>query len=169
VLPAAVATSTPSHTSSVDQHADVGGLVELTQQGNLVDRQRLRFVTRLGDRHHAQRVQFHDIGLVQPFLQFVLAKAVHQEPDEPDLHAVNRQPGWQEPVQGTQHEAVSAERDDDIGLVEAALAVRLTQRRHGLLGLGRVAGHEMDIARDVHAAVSSASWASARTATAMVA
>ena len=54
---------------------------------------------------------------------------VHQEADRAAVHAVDRLRRLHRHVQGLQHQAVAAERDDDVGLVERAVAV---ERRSSL-------------------------------------
>ena len=49
----------------------------------------------------------------------VLVVFVHEEADGAAMHAVDRLAGVHELVQGLQHEAVAAERDDDVGLPRA--------------------------------------------------
>src|ERR1700682_3175155 len=66
----------------------------------------------------------------------VVAVLVHQETDGAAMHAVDRLARGHEPVQGLQHEAVAAERDDDVGLRGRYLAVALGQPPQRLLGLG---------------------------------
>jgi len=138
---------------AVDQDADVRRLVHLAQQGDLVDGQRGRLAAALGHGLHAQRVQLDRVGLVQSLLQAVLVVAVHQEADVAELHAVNRQAARQEAVQGAQHEAVAAERDDDVGLVKWRVAVALRERGQRLLGAVHLAGDEMDPEVPAHRAV----------------
>ena len=56
----------------------------------------------------------------QPLPQIVLAVFVHQEADGAAVHAVDRLAGVHELVQGLQHQAVAAQRDDDVGLLAAS-------------------------------------------------
>ena len=52
-------------------------------------------------------------------IRSVLAVFVHQEADRAQIHAVDRLSRAEEGVQRLQHEAVAAQRDDDVGLVRA--------------------------------------------------
>src|SRR5262245_41268659 len=52
---------------------------------------------------------------------------VHQEPDGAAVHAVDRLARGHEPVQRLQHEAIAAERDDDVGGLGRRVAVALAQ------------------------------------------
>ena len=80
----------------------------------------------------------------QPFGQFFLGEFVHQEADGAAMHAVDRLAGFHELVQGLQHQAVAAERDDHVGLRGVGIAVALFEPRVGLARLRRLAGDEGD-------------------------
>ena len=51
---------------------------------------------------------------VDPLDQVVGGIVVHQEADRAAVHAVDRLAGLHEVMQGLQHQAVAAERDDDV-------------------------------------------------------
>ena len=76
--------------------------------------------------------------------QIRLVEIVHQEADGAAVHAVDRLAGLHELVQGLQHQAVAAERDDDVGLGGGEVAVALDQPRARLLRLRDRARHEGD-------------------------
>ena len=67
---------------------------------------------------------------------------VHQEADGAAVHAVDRDAGAHVAVQGLQHQAVAAERDDDVGVFRRMVAVHGHELRKRLLGLRTGAGHE---------------------------
>ena len=61
------------------------------------------------------------------------------------MHAVDRLAGIHEPLQGRQHEAVAAERDDDVGRLRPGIAVAPDQPASRPLRFGPVAGDEGDV------------------------
>ena len=75
----------------------------------------------------------------------VLDEFVHQEADGAAVHAVDRLAGFHELVQGLQHQAVAAERDDHVGFRGVGIAVALFEPRVGLARLRRRAGDEGDM------------------------
>ena len=83
-------------------------------------------------------------GARQPLRQLFLTIFVHEKADRAAVHAVNGDMRAHEVMQRLQHEAVAAERDDDIGVFGRRIAI--TRRKPGarLLGLGGVAGDEGD-------------------------
>src|SRR5262249_36769366 len=85
------------------------------------------------------------VGWAEPLAQAFLMKLVHQKADRAAMHAVDRLARGHELVQGLQHEAVAAERDDDVGARRIGIAVAADQRGTRLLGLGYRAGHEGDV------------------------
>ena len=77
--------------------------------------------------------------------QAVFGILVHQEADGAAVHAVDRLAGIHEPLQGRQHQAVAAKRDDDVGGLRPGVAIALDQPAAGALRLGHVAGDEGDV------------------------
>ncbi len=69
-------------------------------------------------------------------VQILLVELVHQKADGAPMHAVNRRAGSHVAMQGLKHQAVAAERDDDVGLAGLDVAVTLGKARQRLLGLG---------------------------------
>ena len=59
----------------------------------------------------------------EPFVQVRFGEFVHEKADGAAMHAVDRLAGIHEPLQGRQHEAVAAERDDDVGGLRPRIAV----------------------------------------------
>ena len=80
----------------------------------------------------------------EPLGQRVFGVFVHQETDRAAMHAVDRLAGIHEPLQGRQHEAVAAERNDDIRGLRAGVAIPAGQPLARPLRLGHVAGDEGD-------------------------
>src|SRR5439155_5136600 len=58
---------------------------------------------------------------------------VHQKPDAAAMHAENRQSGFDKAVHGFQHEAVAAERHDDVGILRLDRTVAMAQLVERLL------------------------------------
>src|SRR6185437_2464419 len=81
---------------------------------------------------------------------------VHQEADAAELHAVHRQPVTKLRVQRAQHEAVAAQRDDDVSIIRSDRTVAFFEFAAGrarLLRRGRDEGEAWrggNGARDVH-------------------
>src|SRR5580700_12054137 len=85
-----------------------------------------------------------DMGGGQPFGEAVVGKLVHQEADCAAVHAIDRLAGIHEPLQGRQHEAVAAERDDDVGGLRPGVAIAADEPAAGLLRRRHAAGDEGD-------------------------
>ncbi|MNL20104.1 hypothetical protein D3C87_1413360 [compost metagenome] len=62
-------------------------------------------------------------GIADARRQVFGAVAVHQEPDRSPVHAIDELARVHRLVQRLQHEAIAAERDDDVGLVGVMIAV----------------------------------------------
>src|SRR3546814_9686066 len=84
-----------------------------------------------GGRLHAQRRDVDRLGMREPRLEPVGAPFVHQEADgaeiEPEDGAL-RLPPIEHRVESLEHEPVTAQRDDEIGLVERYPFVAIAQR-----------------------------------------
>ena len=74
-------------------------------------------------RHHDQRMDNGDLGGSEPRAQIGFMEVVHQEADSAAVHAVDRLAAAHQPMQGLQHEAVTAERDHHIGIFRRDIAV----------------------------------------------
>ena len=75
------------------------------------------------DRPHAERMDDALLGCRQPLDQGILAVFIHQEADGAAVHAVDRLAGIHKSVQGLQHQAIPAERDDNVGMRWVHIAV----------------------------------------------
>ena len=78
--------------------------------------------------------------------QTVFGIIVHEKADRSAVHAIDRLRRLHGHVQGLQHQAVAAERHDDVGLVERAVAIEgreLLQRLVGFLRAGRQEGDRL--------------------------
>ena len=73
---------------------------------------------------HLERMGAHRRGARQALAQPLRLVVVHQEADAAAMHAVDRHVEREEAVQRLQHEAVAAERDDDVGILGARIAVK---------------------------------------------
>ena len=96
-------------------------------------------LTRLVVRRHCQRVQCHRLGAGEPLHQPVRPELVHQEADRAAMHAVDRHMTVEIAVQRLEHEAVAAERDDNIGVLGRARLVapgQLCEAKLRRLGVG---------------------------------
>src|SRR5271167_5227537 len=89
-------------------------------------------------------MDYGDVGGGEPLGEALFRILVHEETDGATVHAVDRLAGIHEPLQGRQHEAVAAERDDDVGGVWPGVAVAPRQPRPRALRFGHVAGDEGD-------------------------
>src|ERR1700737_2258109 len=88
-------------------------------------------------RNHFERMQDHRLGAGDAFAEPVRTVCVHQKPDAAAVHSVNRKAEGQEAVEGLQHEAVAAERHDDIGTLRRDAGITGAQFFKRLLrGLG---------------------------------
>src|ERR1700722_13239226 len=85
-----------------------------------------------------------DMGGRKPFGEAGVGKLVHQEADRAAMHAIDRLAGIHEPMQGRQHEAVAAERDDDVGGLRPGVTVAADKPAAGLLRRRHTAGDEGD-------------------------
>jgi hypothetical protein len=91
---------------------------------------------------HQQRMDHRDLGLGEPLRQIVRREFVHEKSDGAAVHAVDRLARLHEPVQGLQHEAVAAERDDHVGGSRSDVAVTGGEPLERLLCLRDGAGDE---------------------------
>ena len=129
---------------AVDQHAQPRCLVALAEQRHFVDGAVAVDAAGGVARAHQQRMDDGDMGGRKPFGEAVVRKLVHQEADRAAVHAIDRLAGIHEPLQGRQHEAVAAERDDDVGGLRPGVAVAANQPAPRLLRRRHVAGDEGD-------------------------
>ena len=127
---------------AVNADADLGGLAALARERRLVDGKRLALAALDVARDHLERMNNHGFGAGETFLQALGAVIVHQESDAAAMHAVERHLALAIAVEGFQHEAVAAQRHDDVGLFRRRVAVAGLQLGQGLLRLGRLAGNE---------------------------
>src|SRR6266850_356821 len=76
---------------------------------------------------------------LEPARKIILAESVHQKSDRAEIHPINRHPASEKPMQRLQHEAVAAERHDDVRVLLARVAVARAQVRQYGLGLRVIA------------------------------
>jgi hypothetical protein len=93
--------------------------------------------------NHTQGMQLGAFGGAQALFKILLVIFVHQESDRTEIHSVNRLAQIAEGVKRLQHEAVAAERDDDIGLVAARVGIALSKRLQCVLCLSYIGCNEM--------------------------
>ena len=94
----------------------------------------------LVDRCHLEWVEHHGLGCGEPFHESVEPIGVHQKADASAMHAEDRHALREEAMQGLQHEAIAAQRNDDFGALRGNAGVPLAQLFESLLrgvGLGR--------------------------------
>jgi hypothetical protein len=72
-----------------------------------------------------------------PSRQVFVRVIVHQEADRPTVHAINRPAAVHLLVQRLQHEAVAAQRHDDVGLLWTRVAIERREMDSGGLGVRR--------------------------------
>src|SRR5215213_9805515 len=121
---------------AVDQDPQVRGLMALAEYRHLIYGARLVALARRIDRAHEQWVDQGCPGFGEALRQSFLAKLVHQEADRSPVHPVDRLAGRHEPVQGLQHQAVAAERNDHVGFLGRRVAVMPGQAGARVLGFG---------------------------------
>ncbi len=96
------------------------------------------------DGTHGEGVDDGFFGGSEALLETILAIFVHQEADRAAVHAVDRFAGLHELVQGREHEAVAAKRDDHVSVPRRNVAITPCQRVPGCFGFRRRAGDEGD-------------------------
>ena len=137
----------------VDADPQLGCLRALSQQRDLVDRQSLGRGAIHADRAHPQRVEDGFLGTVQAQVQIVLGVIVHKKADGAPVHSVNRPRQRPAGIQRLQHEPVTAQRHDHIGISHCHLAIAVAQPVQSRARGGRVAGNKGDPAGRVHRAL----------------
>ena len=75
---------------------------------------------------HFQRPQLGRFGCSNTLEQFFLAVVVHQETHRTQFHAEHRLAECAMPMQGLQHEAVTAQRAEHVGLVRLECAMQMS-------------------------------------------
>ena len=82
----------------------------------------------------------------------LLDEFIHQEADRAAVHAIDRLARVHELMQGLQHQAVAAERDNDIGLRRIGIAVAFFKPAIGLTGFRRMARDKGDMLKSLELA-----------------
>jgi periplasmic divalent cation tolerance protein len=82
----------------------------------------------------------------KPFRESLFVEFVHQKANGAAMHAVDRLARIHEPLQGRQHKAVAAKRDDDVGGLRPRVAIAAGQTCPCTLCGRRVAGDKRDAA-----------------------
>ena len=77
--------------------------------------------------------------------KIIFAVIVHQKADRAPVHAIDRRAILEHGMQGLQHQAVAAERHDDVGVAHRHIAISLSQLRVSLFGFGRFTGDESNL------------------------
>ena len=85
-----------------------------------------------------------DLRCRKPLGKLLRVEVIHQEADGAAVHAIDRLARFHEPMQGLQHEAVAAERNNDVGALGRDISVARPQLRQRLLRLGTRARDESD-------------------------
>ena len=116
---------------------EIGGLAGLAEQRDLVDAEAVLDLAVAALGAHAQRMERHRDGLGQTLQQAVLLVGIEQEADRTEVHAVDRHRALDARVQGFEHEAVAAERHDDVRPIGRHVLVAGLQRGEADLRLGR--------------------------------
>jgi hypothetical protein len=116
----------------------------LAEERDLVDREPFANLTAASLCDHRERMKAADLGPLQATDEIVLVIFVHQEPDGASVHAVNRYAVVHVAVQGLQHQAIAAERDDGVGLVWGYVPVPPSQPHKSLARLLVIAGDKRD-------------------------
>jgi hypothetical protein len=132
----------PHH--AVDLDTEIGGLAGLAEKRDLVDAEAVLDLAVAALRAHAQRMKRHRHGLRQALQQAVLLVGVEQEADRAEVHAVDPHRALDARVQGFEHEAVAAERHDDVRLIGRHVLVAGLQRGEAALRFGRGGGAKSD-------------------------
>src|SRR5262249_32997982 len=119
---------------AVDRQSELRGLINLAEQGSLIEGEGLLHAFILVIASHAQGMDRCRLRRREPLAQVGFGKVVHEETDRAAVHAVDRLAARNETVQRLQHDAVSAERHYDIGLVRSRFALELGQAPEGCAG-----------------------------------
>ena len=101
---------------AVDEDAQLRGLARLSEDRDLVHRLQfdLRAAVEVGD--HPQRMESRALRPPHPAEQILGRERVHQESDGAAVHAVDGRALRHEAVDRLEHEPVSAEGDDHVGV-----------------------------------------------------
>ena len=129
---------------SVHRDAQARGLMRQAEQMHLVDGERLGLGAVLVDRLHPQGMNHINLRPGEPFGQLFLTIFVHEEADSATVHAINGDVRVHVLMQRLKHEAIAAERDDDVGLFGRRVAVTCAQAGASLHCLGGIARYEGD-------------------------
>lgn len=129
---------------SVDHHPQLGRLVGLPKQRHFVDRQRIgnRAVGIAGG--HLQRVEIILDRLRDALVQPLGREIIHQEADRAAVHPIDHLAAVHRVMQRLQHEAVAAQRHDDIGFGRGDMAIEANQFVAGSLRFVRIRGDERE-------------------------
>ena len=78
-------------------------------------------------RTHDKRVNNGAFGITDPLDQVVNTEVIHEEADRPPVHAINSFSLPHETVQDLQHQSISAQCDNDVGLFWRYMGISLAQ------------------------------------------
>ena len=89
-----------------------------------------------------QRVDAGDFGPRKAFQQIFLCIIIHHETDRAEIHAVDLGACGHGRVQRVQHQAIAAQRDNNVGIVDGVGAITLLQALAGGFGFRLGAGEK---------------------------
>ena len=81
-------------------------------------------------------------GITDPLDQVVNTEVIHEEADRPPVHAINSFSLPHETVQDLQHQAISAQCDNDVCLFWCCMGVSLAQLYKSGLRFRHITGHK---------------------------
>ena len=103
---------------------------------------------------HVERMDHGDLGLLQSFPQRVFLVAVQQEAHRSSVHAVDGDAAGEVDMHGLEHQAITAERNNGVGLLGRDIAVALGKLMQRVFRLFSFAGDEGDIFEAYHDQIS---------------
>jgi hypothetical protein len=93
---------------------------------------------------HGERMDHALLGCGQALRKGVFAVFIHHEADRAAVHSIDRLAGLHEFVQGLEHQAIAAERHDNVGVSRGRIAITARQCVACCIGFRYGAGDERD-------------------------
>jgi len=119
-------------------------LIALAKEGNLIERETLMGLSSFVGCQHFQGMNAGEFGGLKSLQQMIVIIVIEQKTNGTPVHAVDRNTGGDEAMQGLKHMPVAAQDHHHAGLSRICVAMVLYQPGEGFAGLGRVRGEEGD-------------------------
>ncbi len=97
---------------------------------HLVDGKRVQCFPRQILGLHLEGMNYAQLGAGDALREILLAVFVHEKPDRPAMHSVDRYVASHEAMERLQHEAIAAKRNDDVSLRWRHSAITARQKLH---------------------------------------